>query len=151
MKTYNPSKIMVLVLILALALSMLAACTPANTLPAPGQEGPVQGAPPMDDTRLANPLPDQWTVRGGEVPAEFIEQAKADLAARRSIESGEIEVIRAESVTYNDGSLGCPSPDEMYTMALVDGYRVVLYYDTIEFDYRLSDTGALVMCDLPQP
>jgi hypothetical protein len=132
--------------VLVLVFSLLAACAPAQTLPAPGI-----GAPPLDDSRLANPLPDLWTVREGETPQEFIDKAKADLAAVRNIDSSEIEVIRAEAVTYNDGSLGCPQPEEMYMMALVDGYRVVLYYDGIEFDYRLSETGAMVMCDLPQP
>jgi hypothetical protein len=132
-------------LVLTLAALVLNACSPAAVAPPPVQ------APPADDSRLMNPVPDLWTVREGEVPADFIDAVKADLALRLQIDQKDIQVIREEAVTYDDGSLGCPKPEEMYIMMQVEGYRVVLYTNEIEFDYRLSDTGHFVLCDLPQP
>jgi hypothetical protein len=140
------STFLLLVLVLTLASVVLNACSPAVVAPPP-----VQAAPPVDDSRLMNPLPDLWTVRDGEVPAQFIDVVRADLAQRLQIDQKDIQVIRSEAVTYDDGSLGCPKPEEMYIMMQVEGYRVVLYTNEIEFDYRLSDTGHFVMCDLPQP
>jgi hypothetical protein len=139
------STFVLIVLVLTLAALVLNACSPAAVAPPPVQ------APPADDSRLMNPVPDLWTVREGEVPADFIDAVKADLALRLQIDQKDIQVIREEAVTYDDGSLGCPKPEEMYIMMQVEGYRVVLYTNEIEFDYRLSDTGHFVLCDLPQP
>lgn len=140
------SKTALLVWAMTLSALLLNACAPAIT-PQP----PIQAPPATDENRLMNPLPDLWSPREGEVPAELIEAVRDDLALQSGASSDQIEVIRAEAVTYDDGSLGCPKPEEMYIMAQVEGYRVVLYLNEIEFDYRISDTGNFVLCDLPQP
>jgi hypothetical protein len=142
----NRSKAVLIVLVLSLAALLLNACAPAQVLPAP-----VQAAPAEEESRLMNPLPELWTIREGEVPAEFLAAIKADLAERLGVAVDDIEVIRSEAVTYDDGSLGCPKPEEMYIMAQVEGYQVVLYSGEIEYDYRIADTGNFVLCELPQP
>lgn len=63
------------------------------------------------------------------VPEELAEAAataRQDLAGRLDSTPEAIVVREAGWVTWPDGSLGCPQPDQMYTQALVPGYRLVL-------------------------
>lgn len=83
----------------------------------------------------------------GEVPAEIMAELVAD-AAERSGEAPEaIEVTQAVAVTWNDGSLGCPEPNMSYTMALVDGYHVILVAAGEELDYRVGAQGGFRLCE----
>ena len=83
----------------------------------------------------------------GEVPAEILADLVADAAQRTATEAGAVEVIQAEAVTWNDGSLGCPEPGMMYTQALVDGYQVILQAGDEELDYRVSAAGGFRVCE----
>ena len=73
--------------------------------------------------------------------------AVADLAARLRANPSTIEVIRAEQVTWPDGSLGCPQPDMGYTQALVEGYRVILGHDGRVFLYHAGSDARPFMCE----
>jgi hypothetical protein len=96
----------------------------------------------------AQPVPSESTSPiVGEVPAALLEQILASAADHAGVDVEEIEVIRAESVTWNDGSLGCPEPGMMYTQALVPGYHVVLDAGDSELDYRAAATGDFRLCD----
>lgn len=83
----------------------------------------------------------------GEAPSELLEAIIADLAQRIGVDTQSIVVIRAESVVWNDGSLGCPKPGEFYTQALVNGYWVVLKVGESEYDYRASQNGYFFLCE----
>ena len=54
----------------------------------------------------------------------MLEQIRADAAQRADVAAGAVKILAVESVTWADGSLGCPEPGMMYTQALVRGYRV---------------------------
>lgn len=69
----------------------------------------------------------------------------------RSVDADDVELVSAEAMTWNDGSLGCPKPGEMYTQALVDGYHVVVEVDGEEFDYRAPNRGSPRLCESPLP
>jgi hypothetical protein len=77
--------------------------------------------------------------------------AITDLAHTTGIAPGDIEVVVNESVTWRDGSLGCPKPGMMYTQALVDGYRIVLRAGGEEVAYHGSAGQAPFRCDHPNP
>ncbi len=76
----------------------------------------------------------------------IIDAATQDAASRISIDPGAIEVVRAEHVTWSDGSLGCPAPGVQYTQALVPGYRVLLRAGGQTLDYHAATNGHLVLC-----
>jgi hypothetical protein len=57
------------------------------------------------------------------------------------------EVVSAEAVTWNDGSLGCPEAGQAYTQALVDGYHVILEIDGERYDYRVGSGTSVKLCD----
>ncbi|MGA7098617.1 MAG: hypothetical protein WB245_13710 [Acidimicrobiia bacterium] len=87
----------------------------------------------------------------GEVPEPFLDAVLADAASRSGVSVADLEVITAEQVTWNDGSLGCPEPGVSYTQALVDGFRVEVRADTTPYDYRLDETGWFKVCQPSMP
>ena len=72
------------------------------------------------------------------LPASVIDPVIADIAKTAGVPVDEVEVISARSVTFPDGSLGCPIPGQAYTQVLVDGYRIVATVGTTVYDYRGS-------------
>jgi hypothetical protein len=85
----------------------------------------------------------------GEVPASLLKQIFQDLSERLKIGPEKIDIIKAEAVVWNDGSLGCPRPGEFYTQALVNGYWLILEADEVAYDYRASDQGNFFLCEQP--
>lgn len=79
-----------------------------------------------------------------------LETAKQDLANRLGIQVDEIGVLRAESVTWRDGSLGCPKKGMMYTQALVPGNLIVLSAGGASHEYHSGRKGPPVYCATPQ-
>lgn len=86
----------------------------------------------------------------GEVPNTNLIAVKQDLAERLVASIDEFEVIKAQSITWPDGSLGCPKPGQNYTQALVPGYWIILVRDSEEYDYRASESGYFILCELPR-
>jgi hypothetical protein len=81
------------------------------------------------------------------IPDEILDPILDDAATRIGVPAEEIAVVRAEAVTWSDGSLGCPEPGMGYTQALVDGYHVVLSAAEQELDYRVDRLGGFRVCD----
>jgi len=105
---------------------------------------------PIDSTTnpsLPEPLPSTPPPGvTGEVPADLLETIIADAESRLATEAA-LSVLRAESVIWPDGSLGCPEPGMSYTQALVDGYWVVLNAGGQTLDYRVSARGGFKLCE----
>ena len=77
---------------------------------------------------------------------EVIRQARADAARRTQLAPESLELIGAETVTWRDGSLGCPQPGMAYTQALVPGWRVRLRGPAGVLDYHASLRGGFLWC-----
>jgi hypothetical protein len=101
-------------------------------------------------SKLPAQLPDeQRTPVVGEVPDSILSAARADLAARLDVPAESIGVKESAAVVWNDGSLGCPRPDQVYTQALEPGYRIILEHGGRQYDYRATERGYLLLCELP--
>ncbi len=123
--------------------------------------GCAQGAEPVaphssDDLSTVEPQPegeeegsDTTELDTGEVPEAIFAAILTDLSAWSSFGVEDISVVKAESVVWPDGSLGCPELDMMYTMATVNGYHVVLETPDGLVDYRASENGNVRLCDNP--
>jgi len=85
----------------------------------------------------------------GEVPADIMAKATADLADRTGLDPSTFTVVRSEQVQWPDGSLGCPVPGQMYTQMVTPGYWIVLEAGGTAYDYRATATGAIRRCDQP--
>ena len=129
-------------LLLAVLALALAACA-----------GGAGNAASQDDARPTRSAPALATVPAtdepviGEVPAELLASIVADAAERAGVDPDAVDVISAEAVTWNDGSLGCPEPGMSYTMALVDGYHLIVSAADEELDYRASANGGFRLCE----
>jgi hypothetical protein len=114
---------------------VIGACAPGAEVPMPGS---TSKQPPEADLPAAAVT--------GEVPRDLLDAIIDDLARQESLSREEIEVERAQSVIWPDGSLGCPTPGEMYTHAVVPGYWVVLRHADKYYDYRASLSGSFRHC-----
>jgi hypothetical protein len=76
----------------------------------------------------------------------MVEAALDDAARRTKIDRTKLVVLSAESVTWSDGSLGCPEPGKAYTQALVPGYRIRIQAGAEILDYHAGRLGQLVLC-----
>jgi len=76
----------------------------------------------------------------------LVDKVLDDAARRTGVAVEKLQVLSADSVTWPDGSLGCPQPGMMYTQALVPGYRVRIQAAGQLLDYHASSRGALVVC-----
>ena len=76
----------------------------------------------------------------------LVEAARTDASRRTGLPAREMKVVSLESVTWRDGSLGCPRPGMGYTQALVPGYRIRLQVGREVWDYHGSERGGIALC-----
>lgn len=104
-----------------------------------------------DRIEAGNSVTPEPAVIDSSVPAKLVNKIRADLADRAGAPPSQVErelsLLRAEPVVWNDGSLGCPKPGEVYTQALVNGYWIVLGYDGKSWDYRANEKGYFILCE----
>lgn len=112
------------------------------------------GGSPVTSTPVTGPVgsttPTSQPSSPGSDGSETIDAAVADLADRLDIDPGDIDVESHETVVWNDGSLGCPRPGEVYTQALVEGSRTVLMVDGRRYFYHAADGRAPFLCENPE-
>jgi hypothetical protein len=137
----RPIRLVTTAMLLAAVLAGCATGAGAPSTEATDSARPTRSAPAAP---ITTPSDEPMT---GEVPAEIMASLLVDAATRAGVAENAIEVVRAEATTWNDGSLGCPEPGMGYTMALVDGYHVVLEVDGEELDYRVSGNGGFRLCE----
>jgi hypothetical protein len=105
-------------------------------------------APP---TRIPDPLtspaaPAGEAVASATVPRAVRSAVVADAARRFKVAESAVVLVRAEKVTWADGSLGCPQPGLMYTQMLVAGFRIVAKTAEGELLYHTDSRGNAVSC-----
>ena len=82
----------------------------------------------------------------GEVPQAILQPILKEATALAKVGRDQLVVVRAESVVWNDGSLGCPEPGMMYTQALVNGYWIVIEAAGRTYDFRVGSGGSFRLC-----
>ena len=81
--------------------------------------------------------------------SEIADTARNDLGQRLTVEPGEIQVLRAERVTWRDSSAGCPEADQMYMQVLTEGARIILGLSGVEYSYHQTTGGEPFLCESP--
>lgn len=130
--------------------------TPDEVLASPGHGGPTTPTDPSGEPTASVPgsvptVPPSAEPVMGEVPEAVLNSLLEDAAARTGADPATARIIRAEAVTWSDGSLGCPEPDMFYTQALVPGYWVVIELGGQTLDYRVGAHGMFRLCEQPAP
>lgn len=100
----------------------------------------IEVVPTLDDTAVI-----------GEVPEEIMTAVYQNLVTTQNVAKEAITVSRAESIIWNDGSLGCPQPGEVYTQATVPGYWIVLEANGRSYNYHTAESGYFILCLNNQP
>jgi hypothetical protein len=78
--------------------------------------------------------------------ADSVAFAVSDLSERLRVPVSEVGVVSAQSVTWPDGSMGCPQEGEMYTQAVVDGYQIGLQHGDRFFAYHGANGDDPFLC-----
>jgi hypothetical protein len=121
-----------------LATLALMACTPMS---------PRQIETPADGGLSSGPEV-AADAAGSQAMQQMLERIRADAATRAGVAPDEVRILTVESVTWADGSLGCPAPGMMYTQALVRGYRVRVEAAGTGLLYHASARHDFVQCPL---
>jgi hypothetical protein len=110
---------------------LLAGCTTGGNMANPGGT-PTQPSVTPSATNADVP-PKRW--------AAII----SDLSAR-GVPTDSVALVSSRSMTWNDGSLGCPKPGQSYTQSLVPGMQVVVTVGALSYDYRFGRSDNPVLC-----
>lgn len=128
--------------------------------PAPSQVIEIPATPSNESTEVDSPLEPTAEPTGEEIesaPAEnddmsqadshpHVTLAKEDLAKQMNVAIEEIETVLVRSMTWPDGSLGCPQPDMMYTQVQVEGMLIQLQLGDSTYSYHSSDKRGPFLC-----
>lgn len=123
-----------------------------------------QGAPSDDDPedrqarrealerktppRLPERVPEQrQPAITGEVPDDLMQKVRQHLAQRTGADPASFQVIEGRFVEWPNGAMGCPQPGMNYTQQPVRGYLVVLEHTDRKFDYRVTESGLMMICE----
>ena len=82
----------------------------------------------------------------GQLPQGILDPILKEAARLANVDRDQLVIARAESVVWNDGSLGCPEPGMMYTQALVNGYWIVIEAAGKQYDFRVGSRGSFRLC-----
>ena len=128
------------------AVLVLAACAASVGTPDATSSDPASSRLPFE-TVPASASADA-VVNGPEVlpPAAWTAIVE-DLRRREGDPTIEPTVVKAEPITWNDGSLGCPLAGQVYTQALVDGFHVIVEVAGREYDYRVGAGADVRLCE----
>ena len=105
----------------------------------------VCGSENVEPVPSATPPRELPTVQG-KVPQGILDAILKEAATMAHLSREKLAIVRAQPVTWNDGSLGCPEPGAMYTQALVKGYWVVIDAAGKTYDFRVDNAGRFRLC-----
>jgi hypothetical protein len=105
--------------------------------------------PNVPNAPAPEPSPPRGRAGAAPVSTELqskVQAALTDAARRTGLDTSALKVISAEQVIWPDGSLGCPAPGMMYSMALVPGHRIRIQAGTQQLDYHSALNGQPTLC-----
>jgi hypothetical protein len=95
--------------------------------------------------------PQGTPVTTAEIPKSVRTAVVADAAKRFNVADSAVVLVRAERVTWSDGSLGCTEPGTYYTQNLVPGYLVVAKTGAGELVYHTDSREQAKSCAWVRP
>lgn len=81
----------------------------------------------------------------GSTIQRVIQSARQDLAKKLGVAIAEIFVIKVESQTWPNSSLGCPDHGQDYAPNIISGYRITMDYKGQEYRYH-TDQQKVIPC-----
>ena len=138
-----------------LVVGLISACAASGLAPGGSDAGEPDATPTEPTATRApftttSPLPSEEVLDGpDDVPdaawTAIVRALEDELD--QSLDASDVELVSADAVTWNDGSLGCAKPGEVYTQALVDGYQVIIEVGGERYDYRIGSGTDIRLCE----
>lgn len=128
------------------ALTLCLVARAEDPLRSPRREAPPSRIP---DVAMENVQPKGEPVNTASMPRAVRRAVVADAARRFEVAESAVVLASAETVTWSDGSLGCPQPGYSYTQALVPGFRVSATTPEGRLIYHADGNGNVVTCGPP--
>ena len=125
---------------LRLAAALVTALVATGGCAASTQEG-------TDATTSPNPA--STTPAASTTPGPTASESPSPRAGGAQVDPEQVLVAAWSPVTWNDGSLGCPQKDMLYTQALVDGELLMLRVEQALFQYHSARGGPFTYCAAP--
>jgi hypothetical protein len=108
---------------------------------------PTEQKPTVTQSVIPAPIPTRETAPvKDKVPQRILDPILDEASALANVAREQLVIVRAESVIWNDGSLGCPEPGMAYTQALVNGYWIVVEAAGKTYDFRVGSGGSFRLC-----
>jgi len=104
----------------------------------------VAGVPDKVSSVAAESPPDE--IKVGPGLQRLVDMAKQDLAGHLSVEPEAIRTVKADFVTWRDGSIGCPQPDMQYAQVLTHGARIWLGIGKETYYYHSGGARPPTLC-----
>ena len=85
---------------------------------------------------------------------DVIGRAAQSVAERYGENPDELEILRAEEVTWPSAALGCPRPGQLYAQGTVEGFRIIFGSADRVRTWELhtnADATAIVHCEDGRP
>lgn len=126
-------------------LLLIGACGTAGE---PGAETTTTtgGTPSTVETTTTSEVPTPVALPEG-FPVSLLDEIVEDAARSTDVPMSNIEVTSVEAHTFNDASLGCPEPGQMYAQVITPGFIVLVEAGGAELDYRVAkDSSRFVGC-----
>ena len=118
---------------------------PVTSSPAPG----ATSAPGGGTASPTAPAGGGATLPGDLRTRPAVAAAITDAAERAQVRPDEVVVAAWSPVTWNDGSIGCPTKGMSYTQATVPGELLMLRVDSTLFQYHARSGGSFAYCANP--
>lgn len=90
-----------------------------------------------------------FLISNASLPSAVAEAVKQDVTRRHKIPTSELKIKTFSRETWSNGCLGLGNADEICTMALVEGYRVVVTHEKHTWTYRTDSMGLTVRVESP--
>jgi hypothetical protein len=128
--------------------------------PTPAKIPPATPVPTLSKTLTVGALPTSSSLKQ-ETPAvnvvplktpldtqmqALVDQAKADLGKKLSIQAAQVELVEVGSVTWPDSSLGCPKPGMAYAQVMTEGYLIRLKASGQTYEYHGGGIRTPFLC-----
>jgi len=116
--------------------------------PSPSKETPKEITPPVLVTAEIGSMQITPVVTASDpMTSTLAQEARADLAKRLSMPTEMISLVKIETVTWPDSSLGCPQPGMVYAPALEDGALIQLKVGEKVYEYHSGGSKRPFLCE----
>ncbi len=113
----------------------LPSVNPTSTTTASSESTTTPSTDESNDEQTAPSDPDDPE---SEVTENLLDAIVADAAERTGVDPTQVEVVSVTEETFNDSSLGCPEPGQVYTQVITPGHIVIVEAGGAELVYRVG-------------